>query len=135
MFIKTNISLCMVLGNEVEIEKELGYLYKKNLSLVKRGTHSWKLSHEHSGYSVIMLNMPLDLAKQATMLIHTLVDWSETNQDTINLIIRENEETIEILRDLSQISTEEEIEEIRDKLLQKADNNTSISDLIDLMVT
>lgn len=130
VFIKTNVSII----TEEGFLKEPGYLYKNNLNLIKRGTHSWKLSHEHSGYSVVMLNMPLDLAKQVTTLIHSLVDWSETDKDNVMIFIHEKEGTMEILRELETISTEKEIEEIRDRLLQKTDNNTSISALIDLTV-
>lgn len=133
-FVKTKVSVCGILGDKIEIIKEMGYLYKNNLSLIKRDTNSWVLSHEHSGYLVIRLNMPFDLAKQVTMIIHSLIDWAETDKETINLLIREKEETMKILGELSTISSEKEIEEIRNKLLQNVEDTTSTSDLIDLMV-
>lgn len=133
-FVKTKVSVCGILGDKIEILKEIGYLYKGNLSLIKRCPHSWALTHEHSGYLIVRLNMPFDLAKQVTMIIHSLVDWAELDKDTLNLLVREKEETMRILGELSVISSEEEIKEIRNKLLQNVEENTSTSDLIDLLV-
>jgi len=56
-----------------------------------------------------------------------------SDKDILNLRINEKGK-IEILKKLGSISSEEEIEEIRNKLLQNIEDTTSTSNLIDLMI-
>lgn len=134
-FIKTNINVCEGITKEGIIQecmrKEPGYLYKQILNIRKRSTDSWTLSQEISGLSITHLeNMSLDLAKKATILIHTLLDWTETDIEKIKSDMQAYLQAYPTILDKIRYADENELETIRLELLETATNPESIIELM-----
>lgn len=128
-FIKTNVNVYQTITEKGEtreyMTKEPGYLYKQTLNIRKQDTYRWTLSHQISGLSVMDFNS-LNRAKKATPLIHSLIDWTETNTEKINEDMKEHSDVF------SQISyaDENELEVIKLKLLENTIDPESIIELM-----